>query len=176
MIADEVELREGESRVEAQVVGGSVDTTAGSFQVYYQSLGGTVVVKTNAQTLFKDEDDSGGKIPLENFSLNDLMADNFVRVEGQEIAGELVASIVKRIKDEDEFRLEGAVDAFAFGSWIEILGIRFDVDADITEYEDDSLTQTQFFDQLITSGVGTLVEIKDDSPPFGVADEVEFED
>lgn len=173
LIADEVELRQGESRVEARIVGGSVDTIAGSFEVYYLNVGGTVVVKTNANTLFKDEISIS---PLPKLGLADLAMNDFVRVEGPEISGELVASIVKRIDGADEFRLEGAVDFFNLSlNQIEILGIRYTADG-TAKYEEGTLTQTQFFGQLGVLGLGTLVEIEDDSFPFGVADEVEFED
>ena len=184
LVADEVELREGESKVEALVKGATVDTNTGNFQVYYDGRGGLITVNTDDQTLFKDEISSGA---LPKLSLGDLAGDDFVRVEGQEVAGELVASIVKRIDDAGpgnrEFELRGAVDAFLFAQWIEILGIRFDTDNDIeTEYKDVDgfpLSATEFFGQLgakPNAGVGALVEIKDDAVPYGVADEVEFED
>jgi hypothetical protein len=180
LIADEVELREGNTRVEAKVQGGSVNTTTGVFEVFYQSLGGTVVVKTDGQTLFKDERDLA---PLETLTLADLAADEFVRVEGQEVGGELIASIVKRIDDDGEFILQGAVDAFLSQQWIRILGIQFNTDGGTeTEYQDSNelpLTATQFFSDLgaqPNGGVGTLVKIKDDNPNYGIADEVELED
>ena len=184
LVADEVELREGNSKVEALVQPGSVNTTTGSFQVYYQNLGGTITVKTDNQTLFKDEISVGA---LPKLTLGDLGDNNFVRVEGQEIGGELVASIVKRIDDPGdgfrEFELEGAVDDFLDLQWITILGIQFETDNDIeTEYEDglgNPLAATVFFNQLNTrpnNGIGTLVEIKDDEATYGTADEVEFDD
>lgn len=172
LIADQLELRSGESKIEARVQAGSVDSTAGQFEAYFQNLGGTVVVRTDTQTLFEDE---AGSNPLENMTINDLGADDFVRIEGREINGELVASVVKRDDYQSEFVLEGAVDDFSTLNWIEILGIRFNVDG-LTQYEEGGLNATQFFSQLAASGTGTLVKIKDDAAVYGVADEVEFED
>ena len=165
LIADELEVREGETELQTRVSPGSV--SASSFEVYYPSLPGTVVVNADAQTLFEDE---AGAMPLQNFSINDLMDNDFVKIEGQEVNGEVIASIVKRI-DPDGYKLEGAVDIFAFDSWIEILGIRYNVDGD-TEYEDNTMTAAVFFGLL---QVGDLVEIEDEDNPMGVADEVEFE-
>lgn len=165
LIAEEVEVREGETELQTTVSPGSVGAT--SFEVFYPAIAGTVVINVDAQTLFKDE---AGANPLPNFSINDLNDNDFVKIEGQEINDEVVASIVKRI-DPDDYKLEGAVDVFAFNSWIEILGIRYNVDGG-TEYEDNTVTAAVFFGLL---QVGDLVEIKDDQAPLGVADEVEFE-
>jgi hypothetical protein len=172
LIADQLELRSGESKIEARVQAGSVDNTAGQFEAYFQNLGGTVVVRTNTQTLFEDE---AGSSPLENMTINDLGADDFVRIEGQEVNGELVASVVKRDDYQGEFVLEGGVDDFSTLNWIEIFGIRFNVDG-LTQYEEGGLNATLFFSQLAASGTGTLVKIKDDAAVYGIADEVEFED
>ena len=169
LIADELEVREGEAELQARVSPGSVNSN--SFEVYYPLVSGTVVVNVDAQTLFKDE--AGGN-PLQNFSINDLNDNDFVKIEGQEVNGEVIASIVKRI-DPDGYKLEGEVDAFAFASWIEILGIRYDVDGS-TDYDDAYPTATLFFGELNLRGIGTLVEIEeDDAAANSFADEVEFE-
>jgi hypothetical protein len=165
LIADELEVREGETELQAQVSPGSVN--ANGFEVYYPSLPGTVIVNVDAQTLFKDE---AGAMPLQDFSINDLNDNDFLKIEGQEVDGEVVASIVKRI-DPDGYKLEGAVDIFLFGNWIEILGIRYNVDG-VTEYEDNTMTAAMFFGLL---QVGDLVEIEDEQVPLGFADDVEFE-
>lgn len=165
LIAEEVEVREGETELQTTVSPGSVGAT--SFEVFYPAIAGTVVINVDAQTLFKDE---AGANPLSNFSISDLNDNDFVKIEGQEINDEVVASIVKRV-DPDDYKFEGAVDAFAFDSWIEILGLRYNVDGD-TEYEDNSMTSAVFFGLL---QVGDLVEIEDGQAPLGVADEVEFD-
>ena len=167
LIADELEVREGETELQTTVSPGSIDATNNRFEVYYPAIAGTVVINVDAQTLFKDE---AGANPLQNFSINDLSGNDFVKIEGQEVNGEVIASIVKRI-DPDGYKLEGAVDIFDFGNWIEILGIRYSVDGN-TEYEDNTMTAAMFFGLL---QVGDLVEIEDEQVPLGVADEIEFD-
>jgi hypothetical protein len=164
LIADELEVREGETELQTTVSPGSVGVT--SFELFYPAIAGTVVINVDAQTLFKDE----SAVADPDFSITNLNDNDFVKVEGQEINGEVVASIVKRI-DPDDYKLEGVVDAFGFTNWIEILGIRYNVDGD-TEYEDNTMTDVVFFGLL---QVGDLVEIKDGQAPLGFADEVEFE-
>jgi hypothetical protein len=172
LVADELEIREGETELLAQVSPGSVKPANNSFEIYYPVVPGTVVVRVDAQTLFKDEAGT-----VQNFSINDLMDDDFVKVEGREVSDEVVAVIVKRI-DPDNYKLEGAVDSFDSLQWIQVLGIRYNVDG-VTEYEDENdntLTAVEFFDQLTISGIGTQVEIEDDKDaPDGIADEVELE-
>ena len=172
LVADELEIREGETELLAQVSPGSVKPASNSFEIYYPMVPGTVVVRVDVQTLFKDE--AGA---VQNFSINDLMDDDFVKIEGREVSDEVVAVIVKRI-DPDNFKLEGAVDDFGSLQWIQVLGIRYNVDG-VTEYEDENdntLTAVEFFDQLTISGVGTQVEIEDDKDaPDGIADEVELD-
>jgi hypothetical protein len=164
LIADELEVREGETELQTTVSPGSVGVT--SFELFYPAIAGTVVINVDAQTLFKDE----SAVADPDFSITNLNDNDFVKVEGQEINGEVVASIVKRI-DPDDYKLEGVVDVFGFTNWIEILGIRYNVDGD-TEYEDNTMTDVVFFGLL---QVGDLVEIKDGQAPLGFADEVEFE-
>jgi len=175
LVADKFELRQSESRVEAKVGPGSVNLANKSFAVYYQNIGATVTVKVNDQTLFEDEISIN---PEPSLSLGDLMDNDFVRVEGQEVGGELVANVVKRVDDEGDFRLAGAVDTFVPSSSITILGIPFTTDSS-TEYEEGAMSAAEFYGQLSArpnGGVGTLVEIQDDAVTYGIADEVGFED
>ena len=170
LVADELEVREGEVEVLAQVNPGSISPANNRFEIFYPVVTGTVVVQVDAQTLFKDE---AGVNPLEDLSIDDLMDNDFVKIEGREVNDEVVASIVKRI-DPDNYKLEGSVDSFEFASWIQILGIRYSVNGG-TEYEDNTLTAAQFFGMLNPAG-GDLVEIEDDlAVPDGFADEVEFD-
>jgi hypothetical protein len=174
LIAEEVEVREGESKLETFVNPGSVDTINNFFEVFYPNLPGTVVINVDEQTLFKDESAIGDP----DFTLAELMDNDFVKIEGQEVNNEVVASVVKRLdlSEADKLKLKGAVDVVAFLNWIEVLGIRYNVDGG-TDYEDEngSLTGTQFFGLLM---IGDLVEIEDDNDPIptdGIADEVELE-
>lgn len=162
LIAEELEIEEGEAEVEASV--GSVSPETHQFEVYYASLPGRVVIRSDASTLFKDETE----VVINNFSISDLNADDVVKVEGHELDGELVAKVVKRVDPED-LSLQGAVDDFESQSWIEILGIRYSVDAG-TDY--GALDAATFFDQL---SIGDIVEVEDDVIADGIADSVEFE-
>jgi len=175
LIADEVEAREGETKLRATVFG-VVNTGSNSFEITYPVATGPteVVIKVNGQTLFEDET---GTPPLTvPFSLDDLMATDFVRIEGQEINDEVVAIVVKRTDGTgEELKLEGAVDTFVENSSITILGITYAVDPTPggTEFEGFA-NSADFFDALNPAG-GDLVEIEDDDAADGVADEVELE-
>lgn len=163
LVADELEIEEGEAEVEASV--GSVSPGTGRFEVYYASLLGRVVVRSDGSTLFEDETE----VVINNFSINDLNVDDIVKVEGRELDGELVAKVVKRV-EPDDLSLQGAVDDFESQSWIEILGIRYSVDTG-TDY--GVLDAVAFFDQL---SIGDIVEIEDELIADGIADSVEFDD
>jgi len=175
LIADEVEARDGDTKLRASIFG-TVNTVSNSFEVTYPVATGptTVVVKTNGQTLFEDETNTPPvTVP---FSLDDLMATDFVRVEGQEVGGEVVASVVKRTDGTGQgLKLEGAVDSFVTDSSVTILGIIYDVDPAPggTEFEDFA-DSAAFFGALNPLG-GDFVEIEDDDVADGVADEVELE-
>lgn len=169
LVADELEVREGESKLETLVNPGSIIPANNRFEVYYPVVPGTVTIRVNAQTVFEDE---AGPNPLDNFSINDLSGNDYVKIEGQETNNEVVATVVKRV-DPDDYKLEGAVDDFSFADdWIEILGIRYSVNGG-TEYEDGAMNAATFFGLL---DINDLVEIEDDgAAPDGFADEVEFD-
>ncbi len=169
-IADEVELREGESELRSFV--SSVDPASNSFVVSFPPLPGTVVVHTNGQTTFEDE---AGPTPLENLSLSDLVpAVDFVKVEGIADGGEITAEVVKR-RDTDDTELAGAVEAFdnITFNWITVLGVTYNINpnpggTDFVGFPDAAT----FFGQLI---IGDIIEIQDNFPADGIADEVEEE-
>jgi hypothetical protein len=179
-IADEVELREGQTELRTTV---SDIVLPDRFQVEYpgQPLGsglGTVWINTDGQTLFEDEDDSGGKTPVENFSIDLLALGDFVKVKGIAESGEVTAQIVKRLDPNDSSKLQGAVEAFVrtVPASITILGVEYPIDA-LAEYEDAAgsiLTKDQFFDQLEVTP-NAVVDLEDDEPDSD-ADEVEFDD
>lgn len=176
LIADELEVREGEVKLKAIVTTGSIDLDPGNekFEVnYHVSVPGTIVVNVDAQTVFEDE--AGGS-PLNNMSINDLRDNDFVKIEGQEVNGAVIAGTVKRI-DPDDYKLEAAVDSFVRDASITILGIPFPVDPNPiippgTEFEGFA-GSTEFFDALNPAG-GDIVEIEDEVIADGVADEVEL--
>jgi len=165
LIADELELREGESELRTTV--NDIDQAGNRFQLVYPA--GTLWVNTNGQTLFKDE---AGAMPVQNFSLDQLGIGDFVKVKGIAGGGEVTAEIVKRL-DPDSSKLEGLVDSFVANSSITILGITYPVDPAAT-YEDSSgpISAAAFFAAL-QAGID-IVELEDDEPD-GAADGVEFD-
>jgi len=176
LIADEVEARDGDTKLRAPV--SSVNLGNNSFQVTFPVATGPttmVVVNINGQTLFEDE--TSTPPVTAPFSLDDLMATDFVRVEGQEVGGEVEASVVKRTDGVgQDLKLEGVVDTFVTNSSITILGIIYEVDPTPgtgTDFEGFG-SSTDFFDALNPLG-GDFVEIEDDDVADGVADEVELE-
>ena len=180
LIAEEVEVREGEAKLNAFV--SSVDLASNSFEVSYFGGLGTVTIKVDAQTTFKDEK---GSNPLGDLELSDLTpAVDFVKIEGIEMLNdEVVAGTIKRI-DDDDYKLEGVVDSFSPPTSITILGIIFPVDdtpVTGTEFEGFA-SAADFFTALdaeFTAGNNPEVEIEDEisSPqtPLGIADNVELE-
>jgi hypothetical protein len=169
LIADEVELREGKSELRSTI--SMVDTINRWFEVTYPP--GSVIVRTNSQTVFEDET---GVVPSETFSINDLNMMDFVRVEGQEVNDEVVATVVKRTDPDSSLKLEGAVDTFVTNSSITILGITYGVDPTQgtgTDFEGFA-SSADFFAALDPAG-GDFVEIEDDDVADGIADEVELE-
>lgn len=178
LIAEEVELREGETELRTTV---SAIALPDSFQVEYpgQPAGsglGTVWIKVDAQTLFEDEDDSGGKTPVENFSIDLLMPGDFVKIEGIEESGEVTAQIVKRLEPGDSSKLQGAVDTFVRDVSITILGVLYPLDPGAKYYDKNGVEvpKDQFFDDL-EANPEAIVELEDDEPDAD-ADEIEFDD
>jgi hypothetical protein len=170
LIADELEIREGESKLKSFVF--DIDLPNNRFEVHYPPLPGTIVVNTDGQTTFKDDSSQ----EIENFSLDQLDIGDYVEVAGIESAGEVIAETVKRkdSADPDDSELEGQVDSFVDDKSITVLGITYNVDAG-TDYEDangDTVSSADFFDQL---DAGDLVEIKDEETADGIADEVELD-
>ena len=175
LIADEAEARDGDTKLRS-VISEVVDTVDDQFfKVSYPvaAMPNEVTVRIDGQTLFEDETDTfPSTVP---FSLDDLVATDFVRVEGQEVGGEVVASVVKRTDGTGQgLKLEGAVDSFVTDSSITILRITYDVNPTPGETDFGGLTSAAFFDALNPLG-GDFVEIEDDDVANGFADEVELE-
>jgi hypothetical protein len=179
LIADELEVREGEAKLKALV--SSVDLPNNRFVVSYFGSLGSVTINVDAQTAFEDEK---GPNPLEDLSLSNLMPNvDFVKIEGQEVNDEVVAGTIKRI-DDDDYKLQGVVDGFIPLTSITVLGIIFPVDdTPITGTEFENFANAAGFfttlDAEFTAGNYPEVEIEDklSSPqtPLGTADKVELE-
>jgi len=180
LFADEVELRDGDSKLRA-----FIDTiNAPDFLVHFPVANGptTVTVRTDSQTLFEDETDAPVTSPFSIDDLNSGMVD-FVRVEGTEIAGNVVlATAIKRIatvvsgdpSPEDKLELEGKVDGFNFSGGngtINVLGIEYQLESGTTTYEPTGSPPPIAVDDFVE------VEDKDElgARADGIADEVEKE-
>jgi hypothetical protein len=150
----------------------SVNLAQNRFRVSFTGLPGTIRILVNSQTLFDDE----GPLELPNFSLADMNAGDFVRVEGTESGGNVVAETVKRLDatDPDDGKIEGRVDAFVPNISITVLGIPFNVDSG-TEYKDEGgdVAAAVFFGEL---ALGDRVEIEDKVVADGIAEKVELDD
>jgi len=175
LIADELELREGESRLKAFVSFISPDNTR--FEVNYDGLVGSIEIITDSQTLFDDA--SPAEEP--NFSVAFMSVDDFVSVRGIESSDTVTAEIVKRLDkaDLDDSELEGQVDSSARFASITVLGIPYVVDdGTITQYEDSFglVAPGDFFDVLDALDPGDRrVEIRDEVPEDGFADKVKLD-
>ncbi len=166
LIAEELELS-ADSELRTTVF--SVDTGSNSFVVEYPGLG-TVLVNTSAQTLF--EDDTAAAVP--NFSLDDLDPGDFVEVEGVKIGNAVSAHTVER-RDPNDSKLQGTVEAFDPEVSITILGITYPMDAAAVYQEDPTMTAAQFFHPSNLK-IGDIVELEDNDPADGLADEAEIDD
>jgi len=172
LIANELELREGESRLKAFV--SAVFPGQPQFEVSYTGLPGSIEVITDSQTLFDDE----SPLELPNFSVADIELLDFVSVKGIESADTVTAEVVKRLDkaDPDDSELRGQVDSFVTDTSITVLGITFGVNG-ATQYE-NSLEQpilpAIFFG--ILGGGDVSVEIEDKVTADGIAEEVKLND
>ena len=171
LIADEVEIRDGDSKLRSFVDNVVNTPTDKTFEVVYSAVPGSVTVHVDNNTLFEDET---GPLVTSPFSLDDLRNGSldFVRVEGVEIANnEVLATFVRRTSPDDELKLEGQVDGYAQNTFITILGVTYGLDFGTTTY--DPLGAESII------APGDFVEIEDEriggvNPP-GIADEVEHE-
>jgi hypothetical protein len=163
LIADELEVEEGSAELRSFV--GIVNTATQMFSVLYPPTG-SVVVSTDSQTVFEDE---AGANPLPNFTIFDLNTTDYVKVEGREVNGEVVASTVKRTDADDSLKLKGEVTAYTPGATgtVTILGVVYQL-APATDYNPDD-----------NFSVSDTVQIEDENEPVaadGIADSVEVDD
>ena len=167
LVAEELELREGDSEVRATVFDKDIDT--GTFIIEYPGVG-MVTVATSGLTVFEDE----SATPIPGYSFQELVTGHFVEVEGIEVNDTLSAQIVKR-REPNDFKLQGAADAIDSVVFsITILGITYPMDPAAIYQEDPTITATQFFDPSNLM-IGDIVALED-AEPDGFADEVELDD
>ncbi len=165
LIADRLELRQGSIKMRTYVL--LNDYPINTFKVYYPGLAGSITVSVDTQTRFEDD-----VLGLELFSLADIDPNDFVRVEGIEINGQVTASIVKR-RNPDETVLKGKVEDYVTDATITILGIIFNVGIATQYYLDGIMSDSStFFNSPALTG--QIVEIVD-TDANGVADKVGWE-
>jgi hypothetical protein len=170
LMADELELNEIEIALKAFVF--AVDAANNRFEVNYTNLGGSIVIETNAETEFEDN----GLAPVADFSVDDIIVGDFVAVEGLESSGKVIAGSIERqdLTDPDDSELRGQVDSFSASTpSVTVLGISYMVGG--AEYKDSSgtISETKFFNNLAN---GDRVEITDEEPADGSAEEVKLDD
>ncbi len=176
LFADELEIEDEKPELRSFI--SSVDVSGNWFEVdfpFTTGLSTTVVVNIDTQTVFEDET---GPVITPPFSLDDLVGGpgrtgDFVRVEGQEVGGEILANVVKRVAPDDKRKLEGVVEAYTASTIIvpgsiTVLGITFQLVDGISDYDPDPPDIE----------VDDFVEIEDEddvpaNPADGIADEVE---
>jgi hypothetical protein len=179
LFADELEIEDEKPELRSFI--SSVDVGNNRFMMDFPFTTGVsteVVVNVNAQTVFEDE--TGAAVTPPFFSLDDLFGDvgrngDYVRVEGQEVGGGILASVVKRVAPDDKRKLEGVVEAYTASTptvpgSITVLGITYQLVDGITDYDPDPPDIE----------VDDFVEIEDEDDPMGIladgiADEVEEE-
>jgi hypothetical protein len=162
LVADRVESRDSEVRISAQVR--SVSTADSSITM--DLVNGTVTVKIGNSTRMKDSTDA-----VEVLTLGDIGAGDYLEVAAEPQT--LVASEIER-DEADDTELRGPIDSFVVDGSITILGVSYIVvGADFEDINDNTVNSAQFFSQL---AVGDIVEIKDEYPADGLADEVSVED
>ena len=165
LMADEVETRDDEIEIAATV--SSVDTANRTITLRLAS--GLITVGTDNHTLMDDETNA-----VSLLTLNDLANGDYLEIEGHLNGGNVIASHIQRDSMDEEV-LKGPVESFVSGSSITILGITVNTGVS-TQFEnsnDVSMTSSAFYAALSN---GDIVEIEDDHPADGTADEVEFED
>jgi hypothetical protein len=175
LIAEEVEAEtEGEIEIEARVtnVVPDADGINGTVTLTLHN-DVTLEVATDSSTLFED-DSSSDADGDGSFTLNDLdTTSDYLEVKAYlNDASDLVASKIKREDSSEATTLGGPVDSFDAGTSITLLSIKYTFD-ESTTFQVDDLTPTTdssaFFTGLIE---GDTVEILDNEPTDGVADEV----
>ena len=167
--ATKVELERGD--IEFYAIVDNIDER--SFTVTLSGV--ATVIQVNSRTLFEDDRNDNERA---NFS--DLAVGDKVEIEAyQDTEGAFIATRVD-IKnktnddDDDEIEVKGPVTDFVASTSITVANTTFNVDAS-TRYEigeREDLTAEVFFADL---AIGDLVEIKDNQPADGIADEVELE-
>ena len=172
LVATEVGQRGGEIKIAGLVT----DVLAGVVFVEVVSGQPSIPVSTNAKTQLEDEE-----FKLQPFTLGNLTVDvDEVIIEGYlGNTGNIIAAQLKR-EVLEKYQLQGAVESAsgnALAGSVTILGVTMQTD-NSTEFEDGNNQSfpnggDDFYSQVVP---GDVVEIADEVPVNGIADEVEFAD
>ena len=155
LVVDEIEIEESDIEMKGDVASKSGSGNSGSLTLSFGLAEGTVPVTIDSSTMFLDDDAVSG------FDLDSIMPLDKVEIEARrESDGSLVAVIV-RIEDDDEYEVEGPVEAFEDLVSITVIGVTFGIDAG-----------TVFEGGLPVIGAPGEVE---DIDADGIADFVEFD-
>lgn len=160
LVANEVELREGSAKIKAFVT--AVDLVNSRIEFQFPPTPGSIFVTTNLQTQFED-----AAPDVTNFSLSQLMPNEYVKIEGIENGSEIIASQVKRLNSAGEDTvIQGSVTDFTANTGITILGLNFAINGS-ESYEPANLAST--------IETGDIVELEDSNPANGIIDKIELE-
>jgi len=169
LIAEQIEFKqEGDVLVEAAV--DTVDAIGGTATVF------GVVVQTTPMTVMSDERD--GRRP---FTLNDLVAGDFLKTSGTWNGSQVVATQLERIGGEDKYKLKGRISAAASPDFT-LLGRTVQTVDGATDYEvnDAPADLSQFFNAVnacLPASEGCRVEVAwQTSGSLTIADKVELDD
>ena len=171
IMADQVEQRSGVVKLAGQVT--VKDVNGSTFSLEIVAGQPAIVVKVDSQTQLEDE-----LLQVKPFTLLQINAGDPLLVQGYiDNTGGVIAGAVKR-RILDKHQLTGQVSAAggdATSGSVTILGVTMSTD-NRTEFEDRNDQQfpgggDDFYNQLSN---GDIVELEDDMPVDGVADEVEL--
>jgi len=168
--ATEVEQRGGKIKVIAPVT--TIDAGAGSVNVSVVSGQPDITVQTDSQTQFEDERDGMDDCSLASMAFGTgLVVEGFINVSSNVLASSIKCDVLEKIE------LRGPLDAASgddTSGTVTILGVTIatDVDTEFEDGDDASISGTSFFGAV---SAGDPVEVQDDLPADGTADEVEIE-
>lgn len=167
LIAEEVSAESGEVKLYANV--SATNAAASTVTLVIPGMTGSVTVAIDNRTEIEDELGSVDS-PAEVFGVS---AGTFVRIEGYESAGTVIAKQFK-IDTADKYLVQGLVDASDGATQITVLGLTFaTAGASFQRVDDTNYANAAAF--YLDLDVGTDVVKAVDTDRDGTVDEVEYE-
>ncbi len=166
LVANSIEAREGEIKIDARVsLVSLIDRT-----ISVQLGDGSITVVTDLKTEFEDETNV-----VSALTLADIAATDFVEIRAFDNGSELIATQVRR-DSANHVILQGPVDSTIPGTSITVLGVSFFTDGS-TQFEgtDDNPLPGGSATFYGTDRTGDVIKIRDNQPGDGTADEVDLE-